>query len=198
MNNFSQRTDEELALDYVAGNNRAFDELLARTKTGVFSYILFIVQDQDVANDLFQETFLKAITKLQMRQYVPSGKFNAWLIRIAHNAIMDWYRRQKKNCTTDFNDDKEIAAMSDEKLMETSHEDIMHNNQVLNDVKNIIRFLPESQQEVVTMRFFYKMSFKEIAEATGVSINTSLGRMRYALINLRRLIKKNSMQLQLA
>ncbi len=191
-------TDEELAMEYVEGNNRAFDELLSRTQTGIFSYIIFIVHNQEVANDIFQETFLKAITNLQMRRYAPTGKFNAWLIRIAHNAIMDWYRRQKSKQIIDTNDDFDIASMSDRDLMETSSEDLMANAQVLRDVKSMIDFLPEPQKEVVMMRYYQNLSFKEIAQNTGVSINTSLGRMRYALINLRRLAKEHHMNLQLA
>lgn len=191
-------TDEELAVEYVEGNNRAFDELLNRTKTGIFSYIIFIVHNQEVANDIFQETFLKAITNLQMRKYTPTGKFNAWMIRIAHNAIMDWYRRQKTKQIIDMDDDFDIASMSDKTLMETSSEDLMANAQVLADVKAMIAFLPEAQREVVQMRYYQNLSFKEIAAITGVSINTSLGRMRYALINLRRLAKEHNMQLQLA
>lgn len=191
-------TDEELAMEYVEGNNRAFDELLSRTQMGIFSYIIFIVHNQEVANDIFQETFLKAITNLQMRRYAPTGKFNAWLIRIAHNAIMDWYRRQKSKQIIDTNDDFDIASMSDRDLMETSSEDLMANAQVLRDVKSMIDFLPEPQKEVVMMRYYQNLSFKEIAQNTGVSINTSLGRMRYALINLRRLAKEHHMNLQLA
>ncbi len=198
MSKLSQMTDEELAMEYVEGNNRAFDELLSRTQTGIFSYIIFIVHNQEVANDIFQETFLKAITNLQMRRYTPTGKFNAWLIRIAHNAIMDWYRRQKTKQIIDTNDDFDIASMSDCDLMETSSEDLMANAQVLRDVKSMIEFLPEPQKEVVVMRYYQNLSFKEIAQITGVSINTSLGRMRYALINLRRLAKEHHMQLQLA
>lgn len=198
MKKLSQMTDEELAMEYVEGNNRAFDELLSRTQTGIFSYIIFIVHNQEVANDIFQETFLKAITNLQMRRYTPTGKFNAWLIRIAHNAIMDWYRRQKTKQIIDTNDDFDIASMSDRDLMETSSEDLMANAQVLRDVKSMIDFLPEPQKEVVMMRYYQNLSFKEIAAITGVSINTSLGRMRYALINLRRLAKDHNMHLQLA
>lgn len=198
MNKLSKMTDEELAMEYVSGNNRAFDELLNRTQTGIFSYIIFIVHNEEIANDLFQETFLKAITKLQTGKYVASGKFNAWLIRIAHNAIMDWYRRQKTQGSVDSPvDDLMIAQMSDESLMETSKEDILANIQVLEDVKNLIEYLPQTQKEIVMMRYYYKMSFKEIAEQTGVSINTSLGRMRYALINMRRLARENKMALQL-
>ena len=198
MNKLAQMTDEELAMEYVKGNNRAFDELLSRTQTGLFSYIIFIVHNQEVANDIFQETFLKVITNLQLRKYSPTGKFNAWLIRIAHNAIMDWYRRQKGKLTIDLGSDFDIASMSDKDLLETSCEDFMSNAQVLSDVKSMIDYLPEPQRDVVIMRYCHNMSFKEIAQATGVSINTSLGRMRYALINLRRLARQNKKNLQLA
>ena len=197
MKNLSQMTDEELAVEYVDGNNRAFDELLNRTQTGIFSYIIFIVRNQEIANDLFQETYLKAITSLQMRKYSPTGKFNAWMIRIAHNVIMDWYRRQKSKMIIDTNDDFDIASMSDKTMLETSREDLLANAQVLSDVRSMIDYLPEPQRVVVQMRYYENMSFKEIAEKTGVSINTSLGRMRYALINMRRLAKENKMQLQL-
>lgn len=199
MNTLSRFTDEELVQMYLQGNNRAFDELLARTQNGIFSYIIFIVHNEEVANDIFQETFLKAITKLQERKYVMSGKFNAWMIRIAHNIIMDWYRRQRtKNVIDTSVEDMTIAQMSDVELMETSKEDIMSNKQVLSDVRNLMNYLPESQREVVQMRFYQDYSFKEIAELTGVSINTSLGRMRYAIINMRRLARENNMQLQFA
>lgn len=197
MNKLSQMTDEELAVEYVDGNNRAFDELLNRTQTGIFSYIIFIVRNQEIANDLFQETFLKAITNLQMHKYSPTGKFNAWMIRIAHNVIMDWYRRQKTKMMIDTNDDFDIASMSDQTMLETSREDLLANAQVLSDVRSMIDYLPEPQRVVVQMRYYENLSFKEIAEKTGVSINTSLGRMRYALINMRRLAKENKMQLQL-
>lgn len=199
MKKLSQLTDEELALKYVDGNNRAFDELLNRTQTGIFSYIIFIVHNKEVANDIFQETFLKAITKLQMHKYSPTGKFNAWLIRIAHNTIMDWYRRQKAQHIIDTDgDDLLIAQMSDKQIMETSREDLLANAQVMSDVRSLVDFLPESQREIVKMRYYQNLSFKEIAEQTGVSINTSLGRMRYALINMRRLARENNLQLQLA
>lgn len=191
-------TDEELALEYVSGNNRAFDELLSRTQTGIFSYIIFIVQDEETANDIFQDTFLKAITRLQDGTYVPTGKFQAWLIRIAHNAIMDKYRRQKTKRFVDSSvDDILIAQMSDESLLETSRETLLANAQVMEDVKTLVEYLPEAQKAVVSMRYYENLSFKEIAEKTGVSINTSLGRMRYALINMRRLARENKMALEL-
>lgn len=198
MKKLSQLTDEELALEYMEGNNRAFDVLLSRTQTGIFSYIVFIVRNREVADDIFQDTFLKAIQKLQMRKYSPTGKFNAWMIRIAHNAIMDYYRRQKAKHLIDAEgDDLLIAQMSDKQILETSREDLLANAQVMDDVRNMIDYLPEVQSEIVKMRYYQNLSFKEISEITGASINTCLGRMRYALINMRRLAKENRMQLQL-
>ena len=198
MDKLSQLTDEELALKYMEGNNRAFDILLNRTQTGIFSYIVFIVRNREVADDIFQDTFLKAIQKLQMRKYSPTGKFNAWMIRIAHNAIMDYYRRQKAKHLIDAEgDDLLIAQMSDKQILETSREDLLANAQVMDDVRNMIDYLPEVQSEIVKMRYYQNLSFKEISEITGASINTCLGRMRYALINMRRLAKENRMQLQL-
>ena len=198
MDKLSQLTDEELALEYMEGNNRAFDILLNRTQTGIFSYIVFIVRNREVADDIFQDTFLKAIQKLQMRKYSPTGKFNAWMIRIAHNAIMDYYRREKAKHLIDAEgDDLLIAQMSDKQILETSREDLLANAQVMDDVRNMIDYLPEVQSEIVKMRYYQNLSFKEISEITGASINTCLGRMRYALINMRRLAKENRMQLQL-
>ena len=198
MDKLSQLTDEELALEYMEGNNRAFDILLNRTQTGIFSYIVFIVRNREVADDIFQDTFLKAIQKLQMRKYSPTGKFNAWMIRIAHNALMDYYRRQKAKHLIDAEgDDLLIAQMSDKQILETSREDLLANAQVMDDVRNMIDYLPEVQSEIVKMRYYQNLSFKEISEITGASINTCLGRMRYALISMRRLAKENRMQLQL-
>ncbi len=199
MNKFSELTDEQLAMMYVEGNNVAFDELLARTQSGIFSYIIFIVQNEELANDIFQDTYLKAITRLKEQRYSPTGQFSAWLIRIAHNLIMDWYRRQKTQGLTDIAiDDINIATISDKDLLETSREDLLANAQVLTDVRNLLQYLPQTQREVVQMRFYQELSFKEIAEITSVSINTSLGRMRYALLNMRRLAKEKHMQLELA
>ncbi len=196
---FSELADDQLATMYAEGNNAAFDELLARNQTGIFSYIIFIVQNEEVANDIFQDTFLKAITCLKEKRYTPSGQFSAWMIRIAHNVIMDWYRKQKTKAVVDTAvEDVSIAQMSDVELMETSKEDLLAHSEVIKDLRNLMEFLPQTQREVVQMRFYQNMSFKDIAARTHVSINTSLGRMRYALINLRRMAKENHIQLQLA
>ena len=197
MKKFEGVTDEALALLYVQGNNRAFDELLNRSQTKLFTYIMFVVHDHDVADDIFQETFVKAITKLQQGQYTDSGKFQFWLTRIAHNCIMDWYRDQQGNHIIDANKDNNLQNLKSASVMDICRETEMVNEQVLLDIKKMVDVLPAPQREVVYMRYYQQLSFKEIAELTGVSINTSLGRMRYALINLRRMAKDNQIELAL-
>ena len=178
-------TDEELAMSYVEGNNRAFDLLLQRTQSKLFSYILFVVRDHDKAEDVFQETFVKVITKLNQGKYTQSGKFSAWLMRIAHNVIMDSYREHKAQNIIEPTLDNDLSNISSKDLLEMNAENKFVNEQVLCDVKKIMNQLPAPQREVVYMRFYQEMSFKEIAQKTNCSINTALGRMRYAILNLR-------------
>ena len=197
MEYLNEMTDEELALSYINGNNRAFDLLLSRTQSKLFTYIMFVVRDHDVANDIFQETYMKVIVKLQEGKYTNSGKFSAWLVRIAHNVIMDWYREQKMEKIVEPTDDNDLSNLGGNDLLDLNVENHFVNEQVLSDVRKMMNMLPPTQREVVFMRFYQEMSFKEIAEATNVSINTSLGRMRYAILNLRRMAKEHSMTLQL-
>lgn len=197
MKNLNVMTDEELAMDYVNGNNRAFDELLFRHQSKLFSYILFVVRDREIADDLFQETFVKVITKLQEGKYSPSGKFSAWMMRIAHNVIMDLYRGLKVQKIVDTSDDNDLSNISTNDFYSMDIESQYVNAQVLKDVKKLMNFLPASQREVVYMRYYQQLSFREIAEMTNVSINTSLGRMRYAILNLRRMVKENEITLQM-
>ncbi len=197
MKNFEGMTDEQLALLYVGGDNKAFDELLSRTQSKLFTYIMFVVRDHDIANDIFQETFVKAITKLQMGQYTDSGKFQFWITRIAHNVIMDWYRAQKNEHIVEPTIDNDLSNLRGASILDSYRETEIINEQILIDVKKMMNALPTPQREVVYMRFFQQLSFKEIAELTGVSINTSLGRMRYALINLRRMAKDHKIELAL-
>lgn len=197
MKNFEGVTDEELALLYVKGNNSAFDELLSRTQTKLFTYIMFVVRDHDIADDIFQETFVKVITRLQKGQYTDSGKFIFWITRIAHNCIMDWYRQQQANHIIEVTEDNDLQNLRSASVMDTNKEAEMINEQVLVDIKKMVDMLPTPQREVVYMRFYQQLSFKEIADLTGVSINTSLGRMRYALINLRRMAKEHQIELAL-
>ena len=190
-------TDEELALAYIDGDDKAFDLLLSRTQTKLFTYIMFVVRDREVANDIFQETFVKVITKLQQHKYTNSGKFGAWLVRIAHNVIMDWYREQKSEKIVEANEENDLSNLGGCEVHDLNVENQYVNEQVMRDVRKMMNMLPPTQREVVFMRFYQEMSFKEIAEATGVSINTSLGRMRYAILNLRRMAKEHNMVLQL-
>lgn len=190
-------TNEALALLYVGGNNKAFDELLNRTQSSLFAYIMFVVRNEDVANDIFQETFVKVITRLQEGRYTDSGKFTFWLTRIAHNAIMDWYRAQKSEHVVDLADDNDLSKLKGEQVLDNFRESEIVNEQVMDDVRRMMEALPAAQREVVYMRFYQQLSFKEIAELTGVSINTSLGRMRYALMNLRKMAKEHQIELAL-
>ena len=192
----NEMTDEELALSYVRGNNQAFDLLLSRNQSKLFSYILFVVHEQDLANDIFQETFVKVITKLQEGRYIDSGKFSAWIMRIAHNVIMDWYRDNRAKNIVETSDDNDLSNVTGNDITDFNIEDRYVNEQVLRDVKKMMNLLPPTQREIVFMRFYQEMSFKEIAETTGVSINTALGRMRYAILNLRRMAKKSKMSLE--
>jgi RNA polymerase sigma-70 factor (ECF subfamily) len=194
MKNLAQLADDVLVKLYAEGNNGAFNVLLDRYQDKAFSYILFVVRNQEVADDIFQDTFMKAIVTIQQGRYVESGKFQAWLTRIAHNLIIDFFRQTKnENCVS--NDEVEYDLFNDVKLTEANVETKMVHEQVLDDVKLLIEHLPQNQKEVVFMRYYQGLSFKEIAEVTGVSINTALGRMRYALLNLRRLAVKKELHL---
>ena len=197
MSTLESMTDEELALSYINGNNQAFDKLLSRSQDKIFNYIMYIVKDEDLANDLFQETFLKAITKMRSGRYTDTGKFFWWLTRVAHNVIIDYYRAQKGSKIVEPTKDNDLSNLSSNSLMDSNRESELANEQVLRDVKKLVEALPESQREVVIMRYFQELSFKEIAEMTGVSINTSLGRMRYALMNLRKLTHQHGVNLVL-
>jgi len=190
-------SDEQLALAYIDGNNRAFDELLSRNQEKIFTYIMYVVKDEDLANDLFQETFLKVITKLQNHQYSDTGKFVWWITRIAHNVIIDHYRAQKSSKVVEVPKENDLSNLRSASVMGDNRENQMNNEEVLNDVKRLMEALPEVQRDVVYMRYFQELSFKEIAKLTNVSINTSLGRMRYALINLRKLTQLHNVNLVL-
>jgi len=196
MKNLSYLADEELVKLYERGNNKAFEILLTRYRSKVYSYIFLIVRNKELTEDIFQDTFIKAIATIQQGRYVESGKFLGWVNRIAHNLIIDHFRREK-NENTYSSDGMEYDIINNTKLSEKSVEDTMSNEQVLYDVVRLIDQLPESQQSVVRMRFFEDLSFKEIAEKTDVSINTALGRMRYALLNMRRIAEEKDVYLEL-
>lgn len=198
MKKLQDMTDEELALSYVDGNNRAFDLLLSRNQSKLFSYILFVVHDRETAEDLFQETFVKAIVRLQDGSYTASGKFGAWMMRIAHNVVMDWYRDMSSRHIVEVTKDNDLSNMGGDDVLEGNIEGRYVNTQVMADVRRLIDTLPPIQRKIVFMRYFQELSFKEIAELTNVSINTALGRMRYAIINMRRTARKHGITLQLS
>ena len=190
-------TDEELVILYAGGNNSAFDVLLNRYKSSIYSYIFFIVHNNELTDDLFQETFVKVIMTIKQGRYIETGKFKAWITRIAHNLVIDYYR-QEKNENTISNDEMDVDLLNDIKLCDSTIEDQLVKHQVLEDVRKLLKSLPENQREVLEMRFYQDLSFKEIADMTGVSINTALGRMRYAILNLRRLAEEHHIELSLA
>ncbi len=196
MNNLIQLSDDELVKLYESGNNKAFEVLMLRYKSKSYTYIYLIVRNRELAEDIFQDTFIKAIATIQQGRYVESGKFLAWINRIAHNLIIDHFRREK-NENTFSADAVDYDIVNNAKLSEKSVEDTMSNEQVLTDVVHLIDFLPASQQKVIRMRYFEDLSFKEIAEKTDVSINTALGRMRYALLNMRRIAAENDLYLEI-
>ncbi len=191
MDNYSLMTDEELVKLYANGNNTAFDTLIDRYSQPLYSYIYYTVRDNDLANDFFQDTFVKAITTIKQGRYTDSGKFKSWIMRIAHNLMIDYFR-QKKNENTVSNNSFEVDLFNNQSLCEDNIESEIVKTQVFNDVKKLICFLPVKQREVLEMRYYKDLSFKEIADITGVSINTALGRMRYALLNIRKMADDNN------
>ena len=187
-------TDEQLVCDYSNGNNLAFDILLARHKQGVFNYIYFTVRNRELAEDIFQETFIKAIVTIKQGRYTETGKFRAWISRIAHNLIIDHFR-QEKNENTVSNDEAPIDLLNNPNLCDGTIEDELVRMQITSDIRRLISFLPDNQKEVLEMRYYQDLSFKEIADLTDVSINTALGRMRYAILNIRRMAEENNIVL---
>ena len=187
-------TDEQLVKAYAQGNNDAFDILLKRHQDRIFNYILRIVKNEDGANDIFQDTFMKAIMTIRQGRYTENGKFPAWISRIAHNLIIDYYRQEKSENRQSC-DSEDVDILNRKELSEATIEDMIISEQINDDVHYLIDELPELQQEVLKMRYYGNLSFKEIAEATGVSINTALGRMRYAILNMRRIAKEKDIAL---
>lgn len=192
--NLSTNTDYELVELYENGNDKAFDEILQRHQNYVYSYILFLVKEEDVADDIFQETFTRAIIAIRSHRYQTTGKFSAWLIRIAHNLIVD-STRETETGKIIFQEKFSSNILNDIRLSEGAIEGNIMEEQKADQIRKMLDYLPEVQREVIIMRFYEDLSFKEIAEKTGVSINTSLGRMRYALINLRKLIQQHNVAL---
>ncbi|MBR3884429.1 MAG: sigma-70 family RNA polymerase sigma factor [Bacteroidaceae bacterium] len=196
MENMKTMTDDALVNLYLKGNNSAFDILLERYKDRLYYYIFFIVRSRELAEDIFQETFVKAIVTLQQGRYQSDGKFSAWITRIAHNLVIDQFR-QERNENVVSNDESEVDLLNSTSLAEGNVEMQMVNEQVLKDVRALIDELPDCQREVVFMRYYQNLSFKDIADITGVSINTALGRMRYAILNMRRIASEKNVILTL-
>lgn len=194
MQNYKKLTDEELVASYARGDNAAFDELLSRHKTKLFDYILRIVHDRDLADDIFQETFVKAIVTIRQGRYKDFGKFSAWIARIARNLAIDSFRAEKSDAEVSA-DNADYDLLNRRELSDGTIEDTLIDMQIEDDLRNLVDCLPEEQQRVLKMRYYSDMSFKDIAEHTGVSINTSLGRMRYAILNLRRMAKERQLEL---
>ena len=186
-------TDRQLIKLYLSGDEGAFESLLNRHQQQIFSKIFFIVRDKDLANDLFQDTFIKVVNTLRSGKYNEEGKFLPWVMRIAHNLSIDHFRRNKKM--------RMVRTTDEFDVFETLHSDDLHaedamvHSQIYQDVQHLVLFLPVDQQRVIGMRINQDLSFQEIADETGVSINTALGRMRYGLINLRKLVDDNGIQL---
>lgn len=189
-------SDQLLVQEYLKGNDAAFETLVNRHQQIVFSRIMMLVKDEDVANDVFQDTFIKVIRTLKSGKYNEEGKFLPWLLRISHNLTIDYFRRNKKMPMVRSHDEYDVFATIGQE--DRNAEDEMAYEQIIKDVQKLLEFLPEEQKEVVIMRLYQGMSFKEIADRNDISINTALGRMRYALINLRKIIAEKSMILTLS
>ena len=188
-----QMSDQELIRTYISGNQSAFEVLLKRHKDQIFTKIFLMVKDRDTANDVFQDTCIKVVQTLQRGKYNEEGKFLPWVLRIAHNLVIDHFRRSNKMPAVRSDGENDVFATIGRD--ELNAEDQMVRDQIMGEVKGLLKHLPPEQKEVVVMRLYYKMSFKEIAEMNNISINTALGRMRYALINLRKVVEKHNIQL---
>lgn len=186
--------DYELIKRFMNGSQPSIEELINRYKTKVYTYILLMVKNQQLAEDLFQETFIKVIQSLKMHKYKDNGKFVSWVIRIAHNLVIDHFRKEKQINACN-NEDYETDLFNSSKFSEKNIEQLIVHDQIIKDVRKLIDELPDDQKEVVMLRHYGQLSFKEIAEQTDVSINTALGRMRYALINMRKMIEEKKLSL---
>lgn len=196
MNRFQNATDDELISLYANGCNEAFDQLLDKYQSKIYSYIYYAVHDEDAANDIFQETFVKVLTSIQDRKYVPSGKFQAWVTRIAHNIIIDSYRQTPGEELIIMDDEEENRHFAYEPI-DSCFETTQIAQQTLSEVEKLYKMLPKAQSEIIFMRFYQDLSFKEIADELGISINTALGRVRYALINIRKIAESKNISLSL-
>ncbi len=190
-------SDQDLIQQYLSGNSVAIEKLINRHRSKVFTYIVLVVKNQQLAEDIFQDTFIKVIRSLVDGKYKDNGRFVSWVIRIAHNLIIDHFRKEKQINTLS-NDDYEADIFNSKKFSDQNIEDLMIRDQITTDVRQLIDELPDEQKQVILLRHYGGLSFKEIADQTDVSINTALGRMRYALINLRKLLAKKNISLTLS
>lgn len=186
--------DQDLVQAYVLGDQSAIEVLINRHRSKVYTYILLTIKNQPLAEDLFQETFIKVIQSLRAGKYRDNGRFLSWVIRIAHNLIIDHFRKEKQMNSVS-NDDTEVDLFNSKRLSDDNIEELIVSNQIKKEIRSLINELPGDQREVVLLRHYGNLSFKEIADQTDVSINTALGRMRYALINLRKMIKEKDLTL---
>jgi RNA polymerase sigma-70 factor (ECF subfamily) len=196
MKTLIMRTDEELVALYATGTDEAFDVLLERYKDRLFSYILYQVRNADVAEDIFQETFVKVVVTIRDGRYTESGKFYSWVTRIAHNLVIDFFRREKGENTIS-TDESDVDLLNNAKLADRCAQSTIDSEQTFVDLQHLIEKLPEEQREVVQMHYFQEMTFKEIAEEKGISINTALGRMRYGILNMRKMAQRFDLGLSL-
>lgn len=187
-------TDNELVVKFVNGDAQAIETLIHRYKNKVYTYILLTVRDQQLAEDIFQDTFLKVIKSLTEGRYQENGRFLQWVMRIAHNLVIDYFRREKQMNTVS-SEKYEFDLFNSQKFSDQTIEDEIIDFQITKDIRRLVDELPDDQKEIILLRHYGGLSFKEIADQTNVSINTALGRMRYALINLRKIIKDNNISL---
>ena len=192
--NVQMLSDQELLNLYLQGNKSAISTLIEKYNRRVRDYVRMMVKDSDVADDIAQETFIKAVSVIDEGRYVDNGKFASWIMRIAHNKALDFFRAQKNNNSVS-ESSSGYNILGTMRYSEKSIEDSMISDQISADIRALVDLLPEEQREVVMLRYYSDLSFKEIAEQTGVSINTALGRMRYALINMRKMIVEKKISL---
>jgi len=192
-------SDRDLVSSYIIGEESALEELVRRHRTKIYSYIFITIKNQTLAEDFFQDTFVKVIKTLKSGRYNEEGKFLPWVMRIAHNLMIDYFRKQKKfrKVTSRGRDNEEFEIFNTIGYDELNIEQRIIRNQVRNDMKELLELLPDEQREVVKLRHYYDMSFKEISNFTNVSINTALGRMRYALINLKKMAEQKGVCLEM-
>jgi len=196
MRDLRKLTDELLVKGYMSGNSKCIDVLIDRHKNKIFTYILVSVKNRELAEDIFQDTIVKVIHSLKAGRYSENGKFSSWVMRIGHNLIIDHYRKEK-HLSTVSNDNYDFDLLNNPKFSAGSIEDSLVYEQVLRDVSRLVDLLPEAQKKVVELRHYKGLSFKDIAEELGVSINTALGRMRYAIINLRKIAAEKNISLSI-